>query len=117
MRPAVRILLVTALLAGAFAASATFLKPVSPVSDLAQRGDSQVVGIPAVPPQGRQDTRPGAADKGQRLGWLNRQRGWLARLAEEVLTMELVMMPVVVAVMAVGLVVHLRRRSAARRSV
>ena len=62
MRPPVRILLVMVLLAGAFAASDTFLKPASPGSDVAHRGDSQ-----------------SAAGKGQRLGWLDRQHGWLAR--------------------------------------
>lgn len=111
-----RILLVTALLACALVASDRFLKQTSPLSDIARRSDSQVVGIPATPPQGRQNTRQRADDEAQRLGWLNRQHGWLARLAEEVLTVELVIMPVVVGVVAVGLGVQVRRRSAAGRS-
>jgi len=114
MRPPVRILLVVALLASAVAASATFLKPASPLSDLAKRSDSQVVGIPATLPPGPVNTRRSAASKGQRLGWLNRQHGWLARLAEEVLTVEFLTMPIVAGVVGVGLGVHLRRSAAGR---
>ena len=117
MTPLVRSLLVIALLGGAVAASATLLKPAFPLSDLAKRSDSQVVGIPATPTPGPQNTQQSAAGKGQRLGWLNRQRGWLARLTEKVLTAELLIMPVVAGVVTVGLVVHLLRRSPDRRAV
>ena len=106
MRPPVRILLVMALLAGAFAASEMFLKPASPRKR--RRAARRLPGRwrPATPPHGRQNTRQSAAGKGQRLGWLNRQRGWLARLAEDVLTVEFVTMPVVVGVVAGGLGAH-----------
>jgi hypothetical protein len=115
MRRPVQIVLVTALLAGTLVASERFLKPTSPLSDIARRRDFQIVGIPATPPPGGQNTRRPAAAEAQRLGWLNRRHGWLASLAKKVLTVELLIMPVVVGVMAAGLAVHLRRRSAATR--